>query len=61
MKGLIGNCKDGELRIYTINSGCVPSAAVVVPGGGCLPRVSAQGVSAKEGVCLEGVCPDTPL
>ena len=62
MKGLIGNCKDGELRIYTINSthtskqeytrvGCVPCAAVVVsggglPGGGCLLRVPAQGVTA---------------
>ena len=46
MKGLIGNCKDGELRIYTINSGCVPSAAVVVPEGGCLPMVPAQGVTA---------------
>ena len=47
VKGLIGNCKDGELRIYTINSkhtskqeytrvGCVPSAVVVVSGGVCL-------------------------
>ena len=38
--------------------GCVPSAAVAVRWVGCLPGwVSAQGVSARGGVCLGGCLP----